>query len=240
MLSVARLVSVAVGLVFLIGCVNVGHLLLARGALRYREVAMRRALGATRFRVVRQLLTENLVLAVVGGICGVVIGYWTNEVLARSLHALGLLFPANVQLWLDWTLVAFAMGISLVTTIMCGVLPAWRTSQGRSVVDLRSDVSSGLKPRRRPFGLVAQVAMSLMLLMLSGTFLRAALQVQSADPGFAVEGRLFAHVFIPSSPFTPETGRVFYANALDRLRALPGVEGAAIAYTLPLAPRSRG
>ncbi|HLG57134.1 MAG TPA: ABC transporter permease [Vicinamibacterales bacterium] len=231
--TVATLLSAVVGLVLLIACVNVGNLLMARGAVRQREFAVRRALGATRGRVLQQLLTENLMLAVGGGICGVVLARWTNALLERSLPLAQSLFPMQLDLSLDWRVIAYATMLSLAATVVCGMLPAWRASQTDALVAFKGEVVAGL-PRRRPVGLVAQVVMSFVLLLVAGTFLQALVRMQSTDPGFAVAGRLYAYTFIPTS--TPESARQFYSLAIDRLRALPGVRTTALTHTLPLMP----
>jgi putative ABC transport system permease protein len=229
------LLAVVVAVVLLIACVNVGNLLLARGALRQREFAMRRALGATRLRLLRQLLTESLVLAIGGGICGVILALWTNDLLERSLPSLPAIFPRQLDLSLDWRAIAFATVISLATTVLCGFLPAWRASQTSSLVTFKGEIR-GETPRRRPLGLVAQVVMSLALLFVAGSVLEALLRLQATDPGFAVAGRLYAYTFIPTPPFTPDTGREFYSRAIERLRTLPGVRRAALTDWLPLMP----
>ncbi len=239
MATVAALLAIVVGLVLLIACVNVGHLLLVRGALRHREVTLRRALGATRGRVVRQLLTESLILAIGGAACGLLFAIWTNQALEKSLPSLGRLASADGALSIDWRLVTFAAALSLITTVLCGLVPAWRTSRDRGVVDFRGDVSAGSRRLGRPFGLVAQVGMSLILLVAAGTFVRAALRAQSADPGFAVANRLYAYMFVPTPPFTPDTGRRFFSEAAERVKELPGVETAALAYGLPLMRTNR-
>ena len=229
------LLTAVVALVLMIACLNVGNLLLARGALRQREFAVRRALGATRLRLLRQLLTESLVLAIAGGICGVILAVWSNELLERTLPSLPSLFPRQLDLSLDWRAIAFAMVISLATTVLCGFLPAWRASQAGGLVTFKGEIRIGA-PRRRPLGLVAQVVMSLALLFVAGSFLEALVRLEATDPGFAVAGRLYAYVFIPTPPFTPDTGREFYSRATERLRTIPGVRRAALTDSLPLMP----
>lgn len=228
------LMAAIVTVVLIIACVNVGHLLLARGALRQREFALRHALGASRARLLRQLLTEALVLAVGGTLLGVVLALWTGDLLERSLPAAAGIFALQLDLSLDWRALVFAAGICIVTTVLCGLLPAWRTSRmprlgmGHSIV--------GASTRHRPVGLVAQVAMSLVLLFISGSFLAALLRMHATDPGFDVAGRLYAYTFLPSPPFAPDARHDLYAKALDRLRALPGVRMAALTSSLPLIP----
>ena len=234
----ARTLSVLMGtivaVVLMIACVNVGHLLLARGALRQREFAVRRALGASRARLLRQLLTEALVLAVAGTLCGVVLAVWVGHVLERSVPRAAGIFAIQLDLSLDWRALVFAAGICALTTALCGLLPAWRVSaMSRMVV---GQGSVGASARRRPIGLVAQVVMSLVLLFIGASFIAELLRLHAMDPGFAVAGRLYAYTFLPSPPFAPDARREVYTQALDRLRALPGVRLAALTSSLPLIP----
>jgi predicted permease len=231
--TLATFLSAVAVLVLLIACVNVGNLLLARGGIRQRELAMRRALGATRSRVVRQLLTESLVLSFAGGACGVVLAGWINQLLERTLPAVAG-FAVQLNLALDWRALTYGLVLTLVTTMMCGLLPAWRSSNAPDLAAFTGSIAIG--PARRPLGLIAQVVMSLTLLLAAGTFLQTVAKMQHLDPGFAVANRLFAHTFIPTPPFTRESGLQFYSQAIDRLQALPGVRRAALGYYLPLMP----
>jgi predicted permease len=226
------LMAAVVAVVLIIACVNVGHLLLARGALRQREFALRHTLGASRARLLRQLLTEALAFAVGGTLCGVVLALWTGDLLRRSLPAAAGIFALQLDLSLDWRTFVFAAGICVVTTVLCGLLPALRSSgvprMGHGIV--------GAGARGRPVGLVAQVGMSLVLLFISGSLMAALFRLYATDPGFDVEGRLYAYTFLPSTPFPPDARYDVYAKALDRLRALPGVRTAALTSSLPLIP----
>ena len=232
---IAAFLSVVVGLVLLIACVNVGHLLLVRGAARQREFAVRRALGASRGRLLQQLLAESLVVAFAGGICGLVFAHWTTATLEQSLPLVQGVFPIQLDFSFDSRVIAYAMLISLATTVFCGLIPAWRASQTSALVTFKGEITAG-RPRRRPFGLVAQVVMSFVLLLVSGTFIQAVRHMQSADPGFAVTGRLYAYTYITTPGLTPPDGRQIYLNALERLRALPGVRTVTITSSLPLMP----
>ena len=232
---ITTLLAGVVGLVLLIACVNVGNLLLVRGALRQREFAVRRALGATRLRLLRQLLIESLVLSIGGGLCGVVLALWTNRLLEMSFPTVVSAYAVQIGLALDWRGVAFATLVSLVTTVLCGWLPAWRTSRATGLVGFKQEIGTSL-PRRRPLGLVAQVVMSLVLLFIAGSFLQALIRMQTLSPGFAVEGRLYAHTYLPVAPGSGESPHDFYARAIDRVRALPGVARVTLANPLPLMP----
>lgn len=230
----ASLLMIVVGLVLVIACVNVGNLLLVRGSLRQRELTVRRALGATKSRLMRQLLTESLVLAIGGGVTGLLLAVWTNEVLERVMSSMRTTFPIQLELSLDWRVIAFATTLSLATTLVCGLVPAWRGSHASGVARFKGGIG-GLIRRRRPFGLVAQVVLSFVLLLIVGSVIEALRRLQVTDPGFAVSGRLYAYIYFPS-PLTPEAGRELYAQALDRLRRLPGVLSASQTSALPLMP----
>ena len=229
----ALMVAVVV-VVLTIACVNVSHLLLARGALRKREFAVRHDSvhhepgfsGNSWWR---------RSLAVGGTLCGVVLALWDWSPVPT--------IAACRRWYLRVTagFVARSAGTRLcrpdfcaVTTVLCGLLPAWRTSGMARLGMVYAAV--GTSTRRRPVGLVAQVAMSLVLLFISGSFVAALLRVQSTDPGFETSGRLYAYTFLPSPPFPPDAHQNVYARALDRLRALPGVRMAALASSLPLIP----
>jgi putative ABC transport system permease protein len=232
--TLSALMGAVVAVVLMVACVNVGHLLLARGALRQREFAVRRALGASRARLLRQLLTETLVLAVGGTLCGVVLAMWLGKLLEHSVPLAAGIFAVQVDLSLDWRALAFAAGICVMTTVLCGLLPAWRVSGLARMVVAQASVGPGA--RRKPVGLVAQVVMSLVLLFIGASFVAALLRLHATYPGFAVAGRLYAYTFLPSPPFAPDARPELYAHALEQLRALPGVRTASLTSSLPLIP----
>jgi putative ABC transport system permease protein len=231
--TLSALLSAIVAVVLMIACVNVGHLLLARGALRQREFAVRRALGASRARLLRQLLTEALVLAVGGTVCGVVFALWAGKLLERSVPLAAGIFALQIDLSLDWRVVVFAAGICGMTTVLCGLLPAWRVSGMFRMVVGPDSVGSA---RSRSVGLVTQIAMSLVLLFIGASFVAALLRLHTTYPGFGVAGRLYAYTFLPSPPIAPDARRELYAQALERLRTLPGVRSATLTSSLPLIP----
>ena len=222
---VVALLMGAVGLVLLIACVNVGHLLLARGAARQREIAVRLALGASHGRLVRQLMTESVLLALWGGLAGLILGHWTNRLLEAAALSLPLGEVVALDLSPDMSVLAFTVSVSLATTLIFGLLPAWRTARATASLNR-------FRLRRAP--LVSQIALSLVLLLSAGLFVRALLRFEDADPGFAVRNRLYAWTYVTPPEFTPQAGRQFYAQAVDRLRALPGVRNAGVTYFLPL------
>ncbi len=229
----ASLLMVVVGVVLLIACVNVGNLLLVRGSVRRRELAVRQALGATKSRLMRQLLTESLVLALAAGAAGLVLAIWTTNVLERVVPSVKSTFPIDLKLSIDGRVIAFAALLSLATTLVCGLVPAWRGSHSSGVAGV-TGVGGSIR-RRRPFGLVAQVALSFVLLLIAGTVIETLQRLHATDPGFAVSGRLYAFLYFPSAE-TPEAVRQLYAQALDRVRAMPGVLSASQTSTMPLMP----
>ena len=221
----------------LIACVNVGNLLLVRGAVRQREFALRRALGASRHRVLQQLLTESLMLAIGGGICGLVLARWTNALLERSLPLVQGLFPRTAQLRPRLASASRSPpSFRLATTVLCGLLPAWRASRTDGLVAFKGEIVVGA-PRRRPLGLVAQVVMSFVLLLVAGTFVQALVRMQTADPGFAVSGRLYAYHVHPDARYhARDQSPDLLAARSTNCRRLPGIRTATLSYSLPLMP----
>ena len=225
----------AVGLVLLVACVNVANLLLARSAAREREVGMRTALGASRGRLVRQMLTESLVLAAIGGIAGLAVAAWCH----RGLLALvgdRIPIPRLDQVTLDLPVVAFTMVTALATGILFGLVPAFVST---------SDASDALKEGGRHGGgrrmhrvlrtlVVAEVALSLVLLAGAGLLMRSFFKLQSVDPGFRAEGVLTASVQLPAARYDLAQAGSFFRESLSRIAALPGVQHAAGASCLPV------
>lgn len=230
------LLFLVVGIVLLIACVNVGNLLLARGAARERELSVRATLGASKGRLLRQLLVETLLLSLLGTGCGLFLGYWTNHFLNVLFGSLPV--EAQVALHLDLSLnsrvFAFALGLSFVCTLLCGLFPAWRTVRQDVYPILKGGSAPRQRTRLRHASLVAQVALSLILLLCSGLFLRSIYRMRAADPGFAVQNRFYVLTFVSAPEFTEATGLQFYQQTLERLRNLPGVRGAALTRFLPL------
>jgi len=233
---IAAVLMTVVGIVLLIACVNVGNLLLARGAAREREISLRIALGARRARVVRQLLTESLALAVGGGLLGLLLGVWTGRLLETLLPTTAFGEALRLDLTPDARVIARIALLALFTTLIFGLAPAWRASRADVLPALKGESPAPARFALRRVSLVAQVSLSLALLLTAGLFLRVLLAFQAADPGFAVKNRIYITTLASAPEFTPETGRQFYAQTLDRLRALPGVKHAAVTNLLPLTP----
>jgi predicted permease len=232
---VATVLMAVVGVILLIACVNVGNLLIARGAARSREISVRVALGAGRGRLLRQLLTESLLLAIGGGLAGVLFGFWTNRALELLLAA-GPYESVKLDLAADQRVLLFTALLSLATVLFFGLAPAWRASKVDVLAGLKGATPDTTRFGFRRVSLIAQVSLSLVLLLTAGLFLRVLGQFHSADPGFAVANRLYVTTYVSAPEFTPESGRAFYSQVTDRLRALPGVRSVAITSVLPLTP----
>jgi len=226
----------AVGLVLLIACVNVANLLLARVAAREGELAVRTALGAGRYRLMRQLLTESLVLSVLGGAAGILLA-------AFSLDALLALQPEGVprlaEVRVDRAVVAFAAGLSVFTGVLFGVFPALQMTRRPTAESLREGsrgVLAGRSHRMRSGLVVGQMALAMVLLAGAGLLLRSFTQLRRVDPGFRSENVLTFRLSLPDSAYKDEDGTrvAFYDRLLDRLSALPGVRSAGAVMRAPL------
>ena len=233
-MPVVVLLMTVVALVLLIACVNVGNLLLARGVGRQREMAVRFALGASRPRVLRQLMAENLALGLLGGGAGVFVGYASNRLIQVGLTALPFGEALRFDLTLDVRVLLYSGFVALLTALLFGLLPAWQGSRDDLATVLKGASIAGGRMRLRLGTLTGQIALSLVLLLTAGLFGRAILRFHSTDPGFASANRLYAPAFVPAPQFTAASGRVFYDQTLNRLRALAGVRSAALTARLPL------
>jgi putative ABC transport system permease protein len=225
----------AVMLVLLVTCVNVANLLLARSAAREREVGLRTALGARRARLVRQMLTESLVLATLGGLAGLAVAALCH----RGLLALvgdRIPIPRLDQVTLDLPVVAFTMAIALATGIAFGVVPAFvSTSHAGDALRQGGRHGGGRRLHRVLSALVvAEVALSLVLLAGAGLLMRSFVKLQSVDPGFRAEGVLTADVQLPATRYDLPKADSFFRESRSRIAALPGVQHAAGAACLPV------
>jgi putative ABC transport system permease protein len=229
----------AVGFVLLIACANVANLLLARASARRREIAVRQALGASRARLVRQLLTESLALSLAGGVVGLALAAWGVEALVR-------LAPANLprvtEIRVDLPVLLFTLGAAFVTGLLFGLVPALQTAGGEMSASLKDSArgSTGRGRRVRSLLVVAEFALALVLLTGAALLLRTLARLQGVDPGFRADGLVTASMWLPQ-PNAPETGRYFknaaqvvlYRRILERVRQLPGVEAADGATQVP-------
>jgi putative ABC transport system permease protein len=225
----------AVALVLLIACANIANLLLARATSRQREIAVRSALGASRSRVMRQLVTESLLLSAVGGALGLVIALWLTDLLARSAADS---LPRALEISMDARAFAFAFAVSLLSGLLFGVTPAWQAS--------RVDVHSALKQEMRggtgtgrtrvlSFFAATEIALALVLLVGAGLLLATFENLRHVDPGFDPAHVLTAPAYLPEWKYaTPEQQRAFFQRATFDLTNVPGVTAAAAVNALPL------
>jgi predicted permease len=230
--SVARLLMAVVGIVLLIACANVANLLLARSSARTKEIAVRLAIGATRWRIVRQLLTEGILLATLGGVAGLLLAWWATRSLTATPPPAGAL-PITPQFSIDLRVLLFTLGLSLLAGIVFGLAPALRASRPALIPALKDDAVAFFE-RARLFSLrnllvVTQVALSVVLLIAAGLFLRSLQQTQTIDPGFDAERIVSLPLNINLLRYTSTQGREFYKQVIERVEAIPGVESASVA-----------
>ncbi|HLZ51861.1 MAG TPA: ABC transporter permease [Candidatus Acidoferrum sp.] len=234
MLKISTLFLVLAGLVLVLACVNVANFLLVRATARRREMAIRAALGGTRIRLIRQLLTESILLALCGGIAGVFFGLSGSNALG-SIH-LGTTLPVLLDFHLDWRVFGYAFAAALVTGLIVGIVPALRASH-RSVIEAIRDggrTMSGSRSRFRAVLVVTQVAGSLMLLIVAGLMMRSLNHIQHSDLGFDPHRVLNLSLDPNDIGYGRQQGLEFYNQLLDRLRTSPGVESASVAFSVPM------
>ena len=226
------LLSGAVGFVLLIACVNVGNLTLARTESRTREIAVRAALGASRYRVVRQFVTESLMVAIAGGVVGVLAAIFGVDAI---LATFGSSVPRSDEIELNRWVLGFALGISLLTGLVVGFIPAMLAKPDSSAL---KEGGRGAAPRvthLRKTLVIAEVALSLVLATGAGLLLRSFWQAQGTDPGFNQNNVLVADLWLPPSRYSEETSVIQYHEQLvQRIQALPGVESMGMINMVPM------
>ncbi|MFE8599359.1 ABC transporter permease [Archangium violaceum] len=229
----------AVGLVLLIACANLSNLLLARAVSREGEISVRLALGATPGRIVRQLLVESLVLALIGGAAGLLVASWSLDVLV----ALGPRdIPRLEQVTINGKVLVFSAGLSLFTALLFGLFPALQAARaelGHSLREVGRN-STGVRHRARNVLVVSETALAVVLLVAAGLLLKSFMRLQQVDPGFRSEHVLTMDLSLPErEAYASSASREdFYDSLLERVRSLPGVQAVAATYHLPLAGRN--
>ena len=224
------------GCVLLVACVNVANLLLARALSRHKEISIRAALGAGRWHIVKQLLTESALLGVCGGIAGLLFGIW-------GLDGLKALLPATIpridEISPDFRVLAFTALVSLIVGALAGLLPAWRASHPNlagSLNDTSRGSSEGVRGRQTRAALVVvEIVLALVLLASAGLLVESFLRLQKVQPGFDPTNVMTARIALPESTYAkPAQAAEFYKKLLARISALPGVDSAAAAWWIPL------
>jgi len=224
----------AVGLVLLIACANAANMLLARATVRYREIALRHALGASRLRLLRQLLTESVVIALGAGVLGLLVAIWSARTLA-VLHPAFL--PRSESVAVDWHVLLFTLGLAMATGIVFGLAPGLIVVGGNLSEALKEGGRSaaGGRGRVRQMLVVAEVALAFVLLFSAGLFVRSFDRLTAVDPGFRTGGMLAFDLSLPRARYsTPVQQVAFYEQAQQRLAALPGVDSAVMTSLVPM------
>jgi predicted permease len=228
------LLAVVGALILLLACVNLANLLLARATERRKEIGIRLAVGASRARLVRQLLTESVMLSVAGGAFGLLLATWTN-------HAVGSIkLPTDIALLfdlrIDWRVLAFTLALSILTGMVFSLIPALQSSKPELVPALKGENSmAGFRRSRLRNGLViAQVALSLVLLISAGLIVRSLQAAQRMRPGFNPQNAVALSIDVGLQGYDDAKGRVFYERMMERAKAIPGVRSVAATDVLPL------
>ncbi len=227
----------AVAFVLLIACANVANLLLARSTLKASEMSIRTALGASRWRLLRQTLTESALLAFTGGAVGLLLAIWGVD-LIKALGSETLPQLQSVELSLP--ALGFTLVLSLLTALLFGLAPAWQSSQPNLSESLKADgrtfSGGGRRARLRSFLVVSEIAFALVLLMCAGLLIRTVIQLQKVDPGFDYTHALKMDLGLPSLRYSTDEKKIaFYHELTKRVQSLPGVVSAGVVTPLPLA-----
>jgi putative ABC transport system permease protein len=230
----------AVGFVLLIACANVANLLLARSATRQKEIAIRAAMGASRNRVLRQMLTESVLLSAVGGFAGLLLSFWLTDLLMSMLPEGA---PRLDQVRIDFRVLTFAFGVSALTGILFGIVPALQASKLDITSALKEGGRSAEGHRRtsaRSLLLIGEVALSLVLLVGAGLLIKSFLRLQEVRPGFNAHNVLIANVALPGAKYKDQQFVEFFRQLKERLEVVPGVQAVGGAVNLPLGASGYG
>ena len=239
---IATLLMAMAGAVLLIACLNLANMLLARGTSRSKEIAVRLAVGASRWQIIRQLLSEGLVLAVCGGAIGLVLSTWCNDLLLEQFRSLlsSVNFSFVVKLRPDAVVLGVTFFFCLIATMLFSLGPAWKATKADLVNDLKEQVGEPARIGRlsrffapRHISVMAQIALSLMLLFAAGLFFRGALKASGLNPGFIASGDLISEFDFSLIKKAPADSRRLMFQIVQRMRELPGVTASAIGTMLP-------
>jgi predicted permease len=224
----------AVALVLLVTCTNLAGLLLARATDRRREIAIRLAMGASRVRLIRQLLIESLLLSIVGGGAGLMLAIWIVKALLAFKPPID--FPLTIDLGLDWRVLLFSLGVSVVAGAVFGLAPALQSTRPNLLHALKdtSAQGGGSRTRLRSVLVVAQIAISLVVLIAAGLVVRTLQRLQTMNPGFEPKNALTMSFDLSLQGYDEARGQQFYQQLAERVRALPGVKSAAASSYIPL------
>jgi len=224
--------------VLLIASLNLANMMMAKGTARRREIAIRLAIGGSRRRIVRQLVTEGLLLAILGGAAGLVVASWGTTMLIQSLATIA---PIDViyDAAPDARVLGFTLLFCMLSTVVFGLLPAWKLSKPDVWIDLKENTGEDVAGRkRRLFSrgnmlVMAQLSLSLMMLTAAGLFVHSAVRASNIQPGFSLENEVLAEVDASLINYDEAHGSQLYGTLKDRLRQVPGVQSVAIAATVP-------
>jgi len=232
--SFTWILMAAVGLVLLITCINIAGLLLAKATDRRKEIAIRLALGASRRRLIRQLLTESVMLSLIGGLAGFWLALWIIKLLLALKPPID--FPLTVEVSVDWRVALFSLGISLVAGAVFGLAPALQSTRPQLTSALKDTTAQAgySRSRLRNVLVVAQLALCLMILIGAGLMMRALQQLRTMSPGFDPSNALTVSFDLGLQGYDQAKGEQFYRQVVERVESLPGVKSAALTTSVPL------
>ena len=236
----AGLLAAVAALVLLIACANVANLLLARGQVRQKEIGIRLALGATRFRIVRQLLTESLLLSLIGGLLGTFLAFWLSDPL-KKLISFGREQYVALNVSPDTRVLVFTLLVAVVTGLLFGLIPALQAASAELTPVLKDAVGGGFGHRRIKLNsllVIGQIALSLVVLVAAGLFVRTLQKTQAVQPGFNSDQVVTASVDVGKQGYSEPQGRQFYRQLVERVAGLPSVRSVSMAFTIPIGDKA--
>ena len=234
LVSFTWVLMAAVALVLVVTCTNLAGLMLARATDRRREIAIRLAMGANRVRLIRQLLTESVLLSIVGGVAGVLLALWIIDLVLAFKPPID--FPLGMDIDVDWRVLLFSLFVSLLAGMIFGLAPALQATRPGLSQALRETSAQGgaARTRLRSVLVVAQIAISLVVLIAAGLVVRTLQQLQTMNPGFDASNALTMSFDLGLQGYDDERGQQFYRQLTERVQALPGVKSAAVSSYIPL------